>query len=111
MRTLEQIVDAVERAVGLPKNATLDPDRRTRDVSLARHVIFYLARKETKLSFVSIAAHFHFDHKSVMYGFNRVSCELAKGLPETVRILMKSGERVRLTADVTYYDGDQLYDR
>lgn len=79
-RTVDKIIDDVEAAAGLPMGAIRDHTRRTRDVSLARHVVFYLARRETKLSYAKIGLQCGFgDHKAVLYGFNRISLAVARG--------------------------------
>ena len=93
-RTVEKIIDDVEAAIGVPAGTLRDSTCRTREVSLARHVAYYVARRETKLSFAKIAlAAGARDHKAVLYGFNRVSIAVSRGAggdePRTRLLIMK----------------------
>jgi len=47
--------------------------RRTRQVSIARHVYFWLCRVKTKASLPCIASTIDKDHTSAMYGFNKMA--------------------------------------
>lgn len=79
-RSLLSIVAEVEKAAGLPFGVIEDLSLRTGDVSMARHVAYYVGRRETRLSFQRIADEIGSgDHRGIMYGFNRVSCALADG--------------------------------
>ena len=79
MRTVSEIIAAAECVLGLPRGACAERERRTHDVSLARHLAYYIARRETRLSFARIAQETGaLDHKAILYGFNRISCALAE---------------------------------
>ena len=46
--------------------------RRTRQVSIARHIYFWLCRMYTKASFPCIASTIDKDHTSAMHGYNKM---------------------------------------
>ena len=78
-RTVPEIIAAVEAAAELPDGALVDMKRRTHDVSLARHVACYVAKRETHLSFKKIAMAFGSnDHKLILWGFNHIAIHVAK---------------------------------
>lgn len=90
MRTIAEIVAAAEAEMKLPPGLVADALRhRTHEVCLARHVAYYVARKETRWSFALIAEAIlgRKDHKAVMHGFNRVSVALKTGDREVVELV------------------------
>lgn len=95
MATLAQIEELSEKLCGLPKGA-LRSTSLTRDVSLGRHIYCYLARKETKLAFKVISLGIGLkDHKSAIYGFNRISIGMCTGDVEILTAIMKAREALK----------------
>ena len=87
-RTVDAIIDAVERAAELPDGALREMHRRTHDVSLARHVACYIGRRETRLSLKKIARSFGSDdHKLTLHGFGKASSGLAQNDPAVVKLI------------------------
>jgi len=92
-RTIPEIILAAEKAVEIPLGRTFDMQCRTHEVSLARHVAVYVAKKETFFSFAKIAEAFgSYDHKFAMNGFNRVSKDLANNITEVKQAVAKTQE-------------------
>lgn len=94
-RTIEQIIEDVAKAAGISFAVIYQPFCRTPEISLARHVAVYMAKKETKLSFKYIARKIGFaDHKGAINAFNRVSCDLAARREATVKLFLVAGGKL-----------------
>jgi chromosomal replication initiation ATPase DnaA len=87
-RSIEEIITFVETVAEFAPGTICDTTQRTHEVSLWRHIVFYVARRETHLSFKRIASATKVsDHKSILYGFNRIAVGVTQRNDEIVGIL------------------------
>jgi chromosomal replication initiation ATPase DnaA len=95
MRSIDQIIAAVEAAARVPQGSTRDTSCRVYEISLARHIACYIARKETHLSFKRIATAFGTDdHKIGLYAFNKISIALLNRDPHVIRVVNEASSPV-----------------
>ncbi len=74
--TIEEVVNATSSFLRIPLDMITDTKSRTFDVTNARHLAVYIARKLTFKSFEQIADIIYKDsgnHKSVIAAFNKIS--------------------------------------
>lgn len=82
--TTEGILKMVALEFGV-KGSDLKADKRTRNLTMPRHICWYLLRKQRSLSYPQIAEYFGGkDHTTVMHGVNRITA-LLKNDPEILR--------------------------
>lgn len=94
-RSVEQIILATAKAAGISPVVMRQMTCRTADVSLARAIAVYIAKKETKLGFRMLAEMFgYFDHKGALHAFNKASCKLAAGDVQALALFAGAGGRI-----------------
>lgn len=95
IRSVEQIIEDVARAASISFTRIYEMNERSAEITLARHVAAYIARKETKLGFRRIAQIIGFsDHKGAVHAFNRVSCDIASGNEAIRALVLRAGGRI-----------------
>lgn len=94
-RSVEQIIEDVAHAASISFMRIYEMNERSYEISLARHVAVYIARKEAKLGFRRIAQVIGFsDHKGAFHAFNRVSYDIARGDEATRALVLSAGGRI-----------------
>lgn len=82
--TTEAILKLVALQFGV-KGADLKADKRTRNLTMPRHICWYLLRKHRGMSYPQIGEYFGGkDHTTVMHGVNRITA-LLKSDPEILK--------------------------
>jgi chromosomal replication initiator protein len=85
------IIAAVARFFGL-RSADLTGTRRTRKLTVPRHIAMYLSRKYTRHSLEDLGREFGRDHTTVLHGFQKTAKDLAEdpNLEHQVRLIGQS---------------------
>lgn len=86
MITVKEIAEATAEVMNISVN-DIYSSRRSKDICLARWIVFFIAREFTQATSTTIGSSTNKDHTSVLYGIAKVQEGVSSGEPTILALL------------------------